>query len=81
MAAAAPIGGILQTGLCRWVRHPINTAGSVFIWLTPVMTANLLALNLGLIIYLVVGALYEERKLVRVFGEEYVRYHYRGWMD
>ncbi len=74
----ADSGELVATGLYRWVRHPIYTAGLIFIWLTPVMTANLLALNLGPIIYLVLGALYEERKPVRVFGQEYVRYHYRG---
>ena len=61
-------------GLYRWVRHPIYTAGLVFIWLTPVMTANLLAMNAGLTIYIVVGALFEERKLLREFGQAYVDY-------
>jgi protein-S-isoprenylcysteine O-methyltransferase Ste14 len=64
-------------GLYRWVRHPLYTAGLVFIWLTPVMTSGLLALNLGLTIYLVFGAYYEERKLVREFGEDYTRYQQR----
>ncbi len=77
----ADSGKLVSIEPCHWVRHTICTAGLVFIWLTSVMTANLLALNLGLTIYLVVGALYEERKLVRVFGEEYVRYPYRGWLD
>lgn len=61
-------------GLYRWVRHPLYTAGLIFIWLTPVMTLNLLMLNLGLTIYLVVGAVYEERKLVREFGIAYIDY-------
>jgi protein-S-isoprenylcysteine O-methyltransferase Ste14 len=61
-------------GLYRWVRHPLYTAGLVFIWLTPIMTSSLLALNLGLTIYLVVGAYYEERKLVREFGQAYIQY-------
>jgi len=65
---------LVTTGLYRWVRHPIYIAGLIFIWLAPVMTGNLLALNLGLTIYLIVGAIYEERKLIRVFGEEYTRY-------
>ena len=65
------------TGLYRYVRHPLYTAGLVFIWLTPVMTFNLLALNLGLTIYLVVGAMFEERKLRREFGEAYARYQDR----
>ena len=65
---------MVTSGLYRWVRHPLYTAGLVFIWLTPLMTVNLLVLNLGLTIYLVVGALYEERKLVREYGDRYLRY-------
>ncbi len=65
---------MVTSGLFRWVRHPLYTAGLVFIWLTPVMTSSLLALNIGLTVYLVVGAYYEERKLVREFGEAYIRF-------
>jgi protein-S-isoprenylcysteine O-methyltransferase Ste14 len=61
-------------GLYRWVRHPLYTAGLAFIWLTPIMTGNLLALNIGLTLYLVVGAIYEERKMVREFGNTYTSY-------
>jgi protein-S-isoprenylcysteine O-methyltransferase Ste14 len=68
---------LVLKGLYRWVRHPLYTAGLVFIWLTPVMTANLLALNIGLTIYIVVGALFEERKLLREFGQAYVDYRKR----
>jgi protein-S-isoprenylcysteine O-methyltransferase Ste14 len=65
---------MVTKGLYRWVRHPLYTAGLVFIWLTPIMTSGLLALNIGLTIYLVLGAYYEERKLVREFGEAYTSY-------
>jgi protein-S-isoprenylcysteine O-methyltransferase Ste14 len=65
---------MVTRGLYRWVRHPLYTAGLAFIWLTPIMTSNLLVLNIGLTLYLVVGAIYEERKLVREFGDAYTRY-------
>jgi protein-S-isoprenylcysteine O-methyltransferase Ste14 len=65
---------MVTSGLYRWVRHPLYTAGLAFIWLTSVMTSGLLALNVGLTIYLVVGTIYEERKLVREFGEAYTSY-------
>lgn len=68
---------MVTDGLYRWVRHPLYTAGLVLIWLIPVMTYNLLALNLGLTIYLILGAVYEERKLVREFGDDYVSYQVR----
>ncbi len=68
---------LVLKGLYRWVRHPLYTAGLVFIWLTPVMTVNLLAMNLGLTIYIVVGALFEERKLLHEFGQAYADYQRR----
>jgi protein-S-isoprenylcysteine O-methyltransferase Ste14 len=61
-------------GLYRYVRHPLYTAGLVFIWLTPVMTLNLLALNVGLSAYIIMGAKFEERKLRREFGQAYAEY-------
>lgn len=61
-------------GLYRFVRHPLYTAGLVFIWLTPVMTVNRLVLYLSLTIYIIIGAYYEERKLAREFGREYEDY-------
>lgn len=61
-------------GLYRYVRHPLYTAGLVFIWLTPLMTVNILALNLGLSVYIIIGALFEERKLGREFGPTYDSY-------
>jgi protein-S-isoprenylcysteine O-methyltransferase Ste14 len=64
-------------GLYRWVRHPLYTAGLVVIWFTPVMTLNIFALNLGLTIYLVIGAIIEERKLVHEFGAAYEEYRKR----
>jgi len=65
---------LLVRGMYRWVRHPLYTAGLVLIWLLPVMTLNVLALNIGLTVYIVVGAWFEERKLVRQFGQAYVIY-------
>ncbi|MDH5508090.1 MAG: isoprenylcysteine carboxylmethyltransferase family protein [Anaerolineae bacterium] len=59
-------------GLYRWVRHPLYTAGLVFMWLTPEMSQNLLALYLSLSAYIYFGAIVEERKLVDEFGQQYV---------
>lgn len=68
---------LVISGLYRWVRHPLYTAGLLFIWLTPVMTVNWLALYIGVTIYTVVGAIYEERKLVKTFGQAYETYRKR----
>ncbi len=65
---------LVVKGLYRYVRHPLYTAGLAFIWLTPVMTINLLAMNIGLTIYIVIGAWFEERKLLAEFGAAYTEY-------
>lgn len=58
-------------GVHRWVRHPLYFFSLIVIWLLPVMTPNRLALNLGITLYFWIGSIYEERKLVRDFGEAY----------
>jgi protein-S-isoprenylcysteine O-methyltransferase Ste14 len=65
---------LVTGGLYRYVRHPLYTAGLVFIWLIPIMTWNLLALIIGLTAYIFIGAYFEERKLLLEFGEEYAQY-------
>jgi methanethiol S-methyltransferase len=65
---------LVTRGLYRYVRHPLYTAGLVFIWLTPLMTRNLLALYAGFSLYLVIGAYFEERKLLAEFGPAYQEY-------
>jgi protein-S-isoprenylcysteine O-methyltransferase Ste14 len=40
-------------------------------------TWNLLAFNLAAALYFVIGAVFEERKLVREFGQAYVEYRQR----
>lgn len=65
---------LVTSGLYRYVRHPIYTAGLVFISLIPILTWNLLALNFGLTAYIFIGAYFEERKLLLEFGEPYAEY-------
>ncbi|MEJ2012830.1 MAG: isoprenylcysteine carboxylmethyltransferase family protein [Anaerolineales bacterium] len=65
----------LETGgLYRYVRHPLYSAGLLFIWLTPVMTTSVLALNIGISLYLYIGSTFEERRLLREFGPTYESY-------
>jgi protein-S-isoprenylcysteine O-methyltransferase Ste14 len=67
-------GRLQVTGLYRWVRHPLYSAGLVFLWFSPVMTTSLLALFAGLSLYLYIGSLFEERRLLHEFGEPYHDY-------
>jgi len=68
---------LVVTGLYRFVRHPLYTAGLLFMWATPVMNTNLLALYIGLTIYIIIGALHEEYRLRRELGEAYREYQRR----
>jgi protein-S-isoprenylcysteine O-methyltransferase Ste14 len=67
-------------GLYRWVRHPLYSAGLAFVWLMPVMTRNLLALCLGVTVYIFLGAWLEERKLLVDFGQAYENYRRKTGM-
>jgi protein-S-isoprenylcysteine O-methyltransferase Ste14 len=68
---------LVTSGLYQYVRHPLYTAGLVVIWLLPIMTWNLLALNIGLTAYVFIGSYFEERKLLLEFGEAYSEYRNR----
>jgi methanethiol S-methyltransferase len=65
---------LVVSGVYRYMRHPLYTGGMLVIWLTPLMTSSVLALNLGLSLYLYIGSIFEERKLARSFGVPYVEY-------
>jgi protein-S-isoprenylcysteine O-methyltransferase Ste14 len=43
----------------------------------PVMSWNLLALNLGVTLYFIIGSRFEEDKLLDEFGEAYAEYRRR----
>jgi protein-S-isoprenylcysteine O-methyltransferase Ste14 len=70
-------GELVTRGLYRYVRHPLYTAGLAFLWLSPAMSWNGLAFSLGLSAYLVIGAYFEERKLLREYGQAYADYRRR----
>ena len=64
-------------GFYRWVRHPLYLFGLLILWLTPTMTRNMFIAFLALTAYLIIGALFEERKLLREFGSAYAEYRAR----
>jgi len=65
---------LVTSGIYRFVRHPFYTFALLFIWLSPVVTVNLFIVYLALTIYIRVGIFFEERKLLREFGQEYAEY-------
>ncbi len=62
------------SGFYRLVRHPLYLFGLLFLWLTPMLTLNMLAVFVPLSIYLFVGAIFEERRLLSEFGLRYQEY-------
>lgn len=65
---------LITGGLYRFVRHPLYSAGLLFIWFSPSMTVNRFVLYAAFTVYILIGAVFEERKLLKDFGEEYARY-------
>lgn len=77
-APRTPEAGSLNIrGIYRWVRDPFLLSGLVMIWLTPIMTGNLLVIYLLTTIYLFLGSLHWETRLVAQFGNEYREYQKR----
>lgn len=70
-------GRLTAGGLYQWVRHPLYSLGMAFIWLTPIMSLNILAFNLAATLYLIIGAYFEERKLLKIHADAYRDYQRR----
>ncbi|MCP5413808.1 MAG: isoprenylcysteine carboxylmethyltransferase family protein [Chromatiaceae bacterium] len=62
------------SSLYRYIRHPIMTGVFLGIWFTPEMTVGHLMFALGMSAYILIGVAYEERDLIKTFGERYLAY-------
>jgi protein-S-isoprenylcysteine O-methyltransferase Ste14 len=63
-------------GVYGWVRHPMLIGGLVY-YVTSGPTLNTYIFALMYALYMVIGSHYEERRLVRIFGADYVAYRKR----
>jgi protein-S-isoprenylcysteine O-methyltransferase Ste14 len=76
LGQAAPPELVTDGFYCH-LRNPLFLFAALFLWLTPLMTANLLAFNILATVYFYAGAIHEERSLKEEFGQEYEEYRRR----
>lgn len=61
-------------GAFKFVRHPIYLFSILFLGFRPTMTLFYLTMYICVIVYFYTGSIYEERKLIEMFGDEYKEY-------
>jgi protein-S-isoprenylcysteine O-methyltransferase Ste14 len=75
----APV--LQESGMYRYVRHPLYFFSLLVIWPSPIMTGNVLVFNVVATLYFIVGSRIEERRLLRVHGDAYRAYRRRvSWL-
>jgi methanethiol S-methyltransferase len=67
-------GPLMTGGLYHYVRHPLYSFSLLMLWLSPHMSLNSFIVYLALTVYILIGIVFEERKLLREFGEQYASY-------
>ncbi|MEX2241222.1 MAG: isoprenylcysteine carboxylmethyltransferase family protein [Burkholderiales bacterium] len=67
---------LVVRGVYGWVRHPMLAGGLLFL-LTSGPSLNNLIYTAMYAAYMLIGGYYEERRLVRIFGQDYLRYRAR----
>ncbi|CAF4735879.1 unnamed protein product [Rotaria sp. Silwood1] len=65
---------LVTTGLFRYCRHPLYLITLLAFTITPTMSLDRLAFILYTCIYASIGIPFEERKLIQIFGQDYVNY-------
>jgi methanethiol S-methyltransferase len=68
--------GLITEGVYQYVRHPLYSGLFLILvgWFLSMPTQSVL-LSVGMsILYIVIGIEFEEKKLRRIFGEEYVKF-------
>lgn len=64
-------------GPYKFSRHPIYLFSIMFLLFRPEMNLFYLTLFISFVIYFYIGSVYEEKKLIKFFGEEYIDYRNR----
>ena len=64
---------LVVDGVYGWVRHPMLVAGLLFL-LTSGPSLNNIIYTAMYLAYMLIGGYYEERRMVRIFGDDYLDY-------
>ncbi len=64
-------------GVYKWIRDPFTFSALGVMILTPFMTVNLLVIYVMTLIYVSIGTLHWESRLVAQYGEDYRKYQKR----
>ena len=67
----------VDNSLYKVIRHPIQLGTLIGIWATPNMSYTHLMLSVTFTIYIFVGLHFEEKDLIKTFGEKYKAYQER----
>ena len=65
---------LITTGCYGKVRHPLYSLGTLFLCLNPVMTTRWLIFGVCSVIYFFIGAMLEEKRLIKEFDGKYQHY-------
>jgi len=61
-------------GPYKYSRHPIYLFSILFLIMRPVMSLTYLIIVVIFVVYFYIGSVFEEKRLVEKFGEEYINY-------
>jgi len=65
---------LVTTGVYGIVRHPLYVAGIIIVTFSPHITVNGLTITVLADVYFLFGMLIEERRFLKIFGEQYREY-------
>jgi len=69
--------GFKQPVAYRYTRHPLMLSILIAFWSTPQMSVDHFLFAAGMSFYILIGIRYEEKDLIKAYGESYRRYRQR----
>lgn len=67
----------MEPGFYKYVRHPLMLGFLIAFWSVPHMTVGHLVFSIGMTLYIFIGVYFEEKAMVRRFGDNYRSYQER----